>query len=298
MAFLEKMVHPVRSPHAGGLFHPKIWLLEFSAGAETSFRFLCTSRNLTSDRSWDVVVRLDGACGSRSMAANKPLRDLALGLPTWAVPPMPAERLDRIRGLADSDRYAVWERPDDVGEIIFHALGVTRRRSSLDFTGTRHLVISPFATDDGLRHVAPSGSKSVQVVSRAEDLDRLDPQALSRLTATYVIDDAAALERADDTATTGKDLLAGLHAKTYVIERGYAAHLVLGSANATRAAFVCMGLADRSATPSRVARIRDDGPAPPVRDIRWAAERASARRGQHAGVRCWPRTARRVQRSR
>jgi hypothetical protein len=237
MAFLEKMVHPVRSPHTGGLFHPKIWLLEFSAGAETSFRFLCASRNLTSDRSWDVVVRLDGARGSRPLATNKPLRDLALGLPSWAIQPLPAKRMDRIRGLADSVRYAVWERPDDVGEIIFHALGVTRRRSSLDFTGTRHLVISPFATDDGLRHVAPSGSKSVQVVSRAEDLDRLDPQTLSRLTATYVIDDAAALEQADDTATARKDLLAGLHAKTYVIERGYAAHLVLGSANATRAAF-------------------------------------------------------------
>jgi hypothetical protein len=237
MAFLEKMVHPVRSPHAGGLFHPKIWLLEFSHGTETSFRLLCASRNLTSDRSWDVVVRLDGERGSRPLATNKPLRDLALALPTWAIPPLPAERTARIRGLADSVRYAAWERPDDVSEIIFHALGVTRRRSPLDFTGTRHLVISPFATDDGLRHVAPSGSKSVQVVSRAEDLDRLDPQTLHRLTATYVIDDAAALNRVDDTATARKDLLAGLHAKTYVIERGHAAHLVLGSANATKAAF-------------------------------------------------------------
>jgi hypothetical protein len=237
MAFLEKMVHPVRSPHAGGLFHPKIWLLEFSDGAETSFRLLCASRNLTSDRSWDVVVRLDGARGSRPLATNKPLRDLVLALPTWAIQPLPAEPTGRILGLADSVRYAAWERPDDVGEIIFHALGATRRRSSLDFTGTRHLVISPFTTDDGLQHVAPYGSTSVQVVSRAEDLDRLDPQTLSRLTATYVIDDAAALEQADDTATARTDLLAGLHAKAYVIERGYAAHVVLGSANATRAAF-------------------------------------------------------------
>jgi hypothetical protein len=237
MAFLEKMVHPVRSPHAGGLFHPKIWLLEFSDGAETSFRLLCTSRNLTSDRSWDVVVRLDGERGSRPLATNRPLHDLALALPTWAIPPLPAERTARIRGLADSVRYAAWERPEDVDEIIFHALGATRRRSSFDFTGTRHLVISPFATDDGLQHVAPYGSKSVQVVSRAEDLDRLDPQTLRRLTATYVIDDAAALDQGDDTATARRDLLAGLHAKTYVIERGYAAHLILGSANATKAAF-------------------------------------------------------------
>ena len=237
MAFLEKMVHPVRSPHAGGLFHPKIWLLEFSDGTETSFRLLCASRNLTSDRSWDVVVRLDGERGSRPLATNKPLRDLALALPTWAIPPLPAERTARIRGLADAVRYAAWERPDDVREIIFHAPGATRRRSSLDFTGTRHLVISPFITDDGLRHVAPFESKSVQVISRAEDLDRLAPQTLGRLTGTYVIDDAAALEQANDTATARRDLLAGLHAKTYVIERGHAARLILGSANATKAAF-------------------------------------------------------------
>jgi hypothetical protein len=236
-AFLEKMVHPVRSPHPGGLFHPKIWLLEFSDGAETSFRLLCASRNLTSDRSWDVVVRLDGERGSRPLATNKPLHDLALALPNWAIPPLPAERTARIWGLADAVRYAAWERPDDVNEIIFHALGTTRRRSSLDFTGTRHLVISPFATDDGLQYVAPPGSTSVQVISRGEDLDRLDPQTLRRLTATYVIDDAAALEQADDTAIADTDPLAGLHAKTYVIEQGYAARLILGSANATKAAF-------------------------------------------------------------
>ena len=80
MAFLEKMVHPVRSPHAGGLFHPKVWLLEFSDGTETSFRLLCASRNLTSDCSWDVVVRLDGVRGSRPLGTNKPLRDFALNL--------------------------------------------------------------------------------------------------------------------------------------------------------------------------------------------------------------------------
>jgi hypothetical protein len=237
MAFLEQMVHPVRSPHAGGLFHPKVWLLEFSDGAETSFRFLCTSRNLTSDCSWDVVVRLDGVRGSRPLGTNKPLRDFVFSLPGWAIPSMPAERTARIRGLADSIRYAAWEPPDDVLEIVFHALGVNRRRSSFDFTGTRHLVISPFVTDDGLQHVAPSGSKSVQVVSRIEDLDRLDPETLSRLDSTYFIDDVAALEQADDGATVSKELLAGLHAKTYIIERGHRAHLLLGSANATRAAF-------------------------------------------------------------
>jgi hypothetical protein len=237
MSFLEKMVHPVRSPHAGGLFHPKIWLLEFSDGEETSFRFLCASRNLTGDRSWDVVVRLDGTRGSRPLSSNNPLRDLLRNLPSWCIQPLPDARTGRIHDLAESIRYAQWERPDDVRDVIFHALGVGRRRSTLNFAGTRHLVISPFATDDGLLRVAPAGSRSVQLVSRVEDLERLDPATLSRLRASYVIDDFAALEQTEDTSDSDRDYLVGLHAKTYVIERGHAAHLFLGSANATNAAF-------------------------------------------------------------
>ena len=229
---LEKMVHPVRSPHPGGLFHPKIWLLEFSDGVETSLRFLCASRNLTGDRSWDVVVRLDGTRGPRPQASNRPLRDLLLALPGWAVHPLAADRIARIEGLADTVRYAEWEEPTDVSEIVFHALGVSGRRSSLDFTGTRHLLISPFATDEGIARIIRDGSQSVQVVSRVEDLDRLRPQTLRTLAGTFVVDDTVALDH-----QAGPDLLVGLHAKTYVIELGHSARVLLGSANATKAAF-------------------------------------------------------------
>lgn len=143
VASLESMVHPVTSPHAGGLFHPKIWLLEFRSETETTFRFLCASRNLTADRSWDVVVRLDGTRGRRPLASNNPLRALTSSLPQWAITDLAPERVARIRDLADSVRYAVWERPEHVREVTFHALGATRRRSTLNFAGTRHLVISP-----------------------------------------------------------------------------------------------------------------------------------------------------------
>lgn len=236
VACLETMIHPVCSPHPGGLFHPKIWLLEFSDGTDTTFRFLCASRNLTADRSWDVVVRLDGVRGPRPQASNNPLRDLTSRLPGWAVTTLIPERTARIQDLAESVCHAVWELPENVRELSFHALGATRRRSTLDFAGTRHLVISPFATDDGLERVGLSASSSMQVVSRLEDLDRLDPATLCRLHGTWVVDDSAGMDQTDE-ASTSKDLLVGLHAKTYVIERGHSARMLLGSANATQAAF-------------------------------------------------------------
>ena len=236
VACLESMVHPVCSPHAGGLFHPKIWLLEFRGGTETTFRFLCASRNLTADRSWDVVVRLDGTRGHRPLASNNPLRELTSRLPQWAITDLAPDRSARIRDLADSVRYAVWERPEDVREVTFHALGTTRRRSTIDFAGTRHLVISPFATDEGLGRLGLVGSTSMQLISRLEDLDRLDPATLGQLDGTWVIDDCAAIEQTNE-ASASRDLLVGLHAKTYVIEHGHGVRLLVGSANATHAAF-------------------------------------------------------------
>jgi len=243
MAYLEPMVHAVKSPHSGGLFHPKIWLLEFADEVEHTFRLLVTSRNLTADQSWDVVVRLDGVAGSRPSASNRPLVDLVTSLPAWAIHPLPTDRLDRIHALAEAVRRVEWDPPEDVWELEFHALGVKGRRSSVDFAGTRHLVISPFITDEGLRGVAPSGSSSLQVVSRVDDLEKLAPETLAGVTAAFILDDAAALggDEEDDgpeaESMTVRGVLAGLHAKTYVIEYDRAARVLVGSANATGAAF-------------------------------------------------------------
>ena len=92
VAFLEPMVHPV-APRRG-LFHPKVWFLEYRAGETSAFRFLCSSRNLTADRSWDVIVRLDGHPAPpgklrESAAINRPLVDLLRSLADRAVHPIP-----------------------------------------------------------------------------------------------------------------------------------------------------------------------------------------------------------------
>lgn len=79
VALLERSVHQVAQRR--GLFHPKVWFLRFeSDDGETRFRFICSSRNLTQDRSWDVVVQLDGAPGDvsdeRVREQNLPMADL------------------------------------------------------------------------------------------------------------------------------------------------------------------------------------------------------------------------------
>jgi hypothetical protein len=236
LAFLEPMVHEVHRPRPGHLFHPKVWLLRYCNPDDVDrYRLLCLTRNLTNDHSWDVALRLDGVLGSRPKATNRPLAELVRALPGLTTTPVPQERRDRVFSLAADARRLVWEHPNDVNEISFHAYGIRGAPPSADFSGYRHLVIAPFLTDDGLAMVTRD-SPDVSVVSRAEDLDRLRPETVSAIT-PYVVSSIAGLdEEGAGGSSADQQILAGLHAKLYVAERGRRAHVFLGSANATRAA--------------------------------------------------------------
>ena len=60
-AYLEGALVPVTAP-GGGVFHPKVWVLRFEAdGSAPTYRMLCASRNLTHDRAWDTILRIDAA---------------------------------------------------------------------------------------------------------------------------------------------------------------------------------------------------------------------------------------------
>lgn len=229
VAFLEPMTHPVVAPRRGSLFHPKVWVLEFGRGEEREYRMLCSSRNLTSDRSWDVMVRLDSRSTTDPSEVSAPLSDLLDALPAMAVVHLPEERADRIHQLASRVRRVDWEAPADIREVAFHALGVGHP-SSLDFSGKRHLVISPFLSDDGLALVTERSRERIQVVSRAESLESLSPETLKGIDG-FILDDAAR-----DTSEAENDPLVGLHAKVVGLDRLSGSRLFIGSANATGAA--------------------------------------------------------------
>jgi hypothetical protein len=243
VAFLEPMIHSV-APRRG-LFHPKVWFLEYRAGERTRYRFLCASRNLTADHSWDVVVRLDGEPAQddkkrHAAAINQPLVGLLRRLPSLGVHPLDPERLTRIEELAERWRTVAWECPDPMRSVAFHVFGATDA-SAPDLHGKRALIVSPFLSDEGLRMLRAGVRTETHVLSRADSLDRLRPESLDARMSTYVLDEAAAYSP-DDDATDGRsafvppaERLAGLHAKAVVVDRLDGAHVFLGSANATDA---------------------------------------------------------------
>lgn len=242
VAFAEPMIHDVRRPRPGRLFHPKVWFLRFLADDEApAVRLLCLTRNLTKDTSWDVALRLDGVEERAPKAANRPVSDLIRALPTMAVHELPAHRKRRIEGLAESARRARWEAPEGFkSDVNFWAFGLGGSQPTPQFDGYRHLVVAPFLNAKGLATVAPNARSSVTVVSTTEDLDALGSDRPAHVEDIRVVSASADLADPDDQELVARDdrsRLSGLHAKLYVVERNRSAHVFIGSANATDAAF-------------------------------------------------------------
>lgn len=231
MAFLEPVVHPVTAPRAGHLFHPKVWLLKYAGiDGEVSFRFVCSSRNLTHDRSWDMVVSLDGVPGRTLDAANEPLRRFVQALPDMCTHALPAERRQAVLDLADEARRVVWDRPDGTKDLAFHAFGIPGPAARPDFSGYRRLVVSPFVEAGGLDVVAPTSRDTTVLVSRPQQMDQLEP-----LPEGLELRALSVMAQLEEERVAGE--LSGLHAKMVLVERSRRAHVFLGSANATGAAF-------------------------------------------------------------
>lgn len=240
---LESTVVEVNSPNAGGVFHPKTWLLRFvSEGQPVLYRFLCLSRNLTFDRSWDTILTLDGYVGNRRFARNRPLADFLKALPSLAK--RPSEELAAgISNLADELMRVNFEPPDGFNDFSFRPIGIPGyRRFSIPSPYNRLLVVSPFLKSGVLERLLAECSGRVLLISRQESLDELPEKLKERFSAVYILDDAADIKTIAGDVDAAKDSdsdppLSGLHAKLFVAETGLEARVWTGSANATNSAF-------------------------------------------------------------
>ena len=240
LALLEDVVHDVRRPRPGHIFHPKVWVLRFlDQAGRPSYRLLVLSRNLTADRSWDTILWLDGHPGEYPREGNAPLAHFVESLPGLAVTPLPAGRRAALASLAGELRLVGWDLPQGGREARFHSIGLQGSRPfevEEHFSGERALVVSPFVREGALRRLFGVGSdERSALVSRGEELHAISPEVLEGLD-VYELDPAAGLAGDDEEAEeTDQSYLTRLHAKLFVVERGRRAHLFVGSANATDA---------------------------------------------------------------
>ncbi len=245
MVYLEEAVYAVVPPSPKAIFHPKVWYLRYR-DRETdavSLRFLCLSRNLTPDRSWDTLLRLDGVPSTE--VRHPELAEFADALVDLANPvrTVPDARAATVRSLGADFARATWTLPDGFSSVRFWPLGYdTEDRHPFGGRIDRMLVISPFLTGGAIAALTRKRRGSI-LVSRPEEIDRVGRKALAHLAERLVLASDANAAPADvDTADSplqGQapgDRLIGLHAKVYVADAGWQGRLWTGSANATDAA--------------------------------------------------------------
>lgn len=257
--WLEPSVVEVSSPRDNGVFHPKLWLLRFAADSGAArYRFLCLTRNLTFDRSWDTVLCLEGDLKNRTNAysRNRPLADFVSALAKDELKPknsgvLNKERIDRI---ADEVLKVDFEVPDGFSEFKFWPIGINKhqypvenlfkRQAGLsktpfgDFNQSAHLpgreflVVSPFVTNGFVQALIDDDVNS-HLVSRVDTLSSLDQGTLQALATPEMERIWQVADHEADTALP----LSGLHAKLFLADDGWNVYFWTGSANATDAAF-------------------------------------------------------------
>ncbi|MCK5130531.1 MAG: phospholipase D family protein [Candidatus Sabulitectum sp.] len=238
-SMLEEVVIEV-DPPLGGSFHPKVWLLRFvdpSGDLPDVFRLMVSSRNITSDNSWDAAVVLDGKPGSASSgsvvssssfsaAASAPLtvflRSLC-GMAHVGVSSATASVVDSLASMVDS---VEWELPPGCFALFFHLLGPGHGGWMPPWSSSL-VVVSPFLSEWAVKSLAATSAAPLAVVSRTSAFTSV---ACDRFGSQLVLHEAAETDEGDDDLCAGE---IGLHAKVYVYREWYNTHVVIGSANAT-----------------------------------------------------------------
>jgi hypothetical protein len=238
-AFLERAVIPVTAPR-GGVVHPKVWVLRYQPTShddtEARLRVLIASRNLTFDVSWDTVLRLDETTESSGVLLE-PIGELFDTLLS-GVGDISDDHVARVQGLSTALQTARFALPTGVDDLNVHLFGLGPSTPPFPTNAQRATIISPFVSSDFFTSVWPRHVD--EVVSRHESLDRLAEAAFDNIGAAFTFDDTSNAEPLEDDSLSPLDPgrpLRGLHAKVFAFEDQHQAHVFVGSANATAAAF-------------------------------------------------------------
>lgn len=242
---LERMIVEVTAP-SGGVFHPKLWLIRFvdHVTGAARYRLVVLSRNMTTDNSWDLALRLDGDLLQSSHPGNEPLANLVRSLPTYATGSVDEARRNQATRLADELLHIDWELPAGFERLSFY-LPATEHFSWVPPNANKLAVISPFCSDEPLQELANRTRSAVALVSTPEALASLKAETLALFDSCLYLDEAAETDDGEDESVDDgvqpnyTQSTTALHAKAYLFETKHwvdHTHVVMGSANATNSA--------------------------------------------------------------
>ena len=218
-----------------GAFHPKIWLMRFKCNADPKmekFRLLVLSRNMSFDKSLDLIYAMDGEWDENEdcEAKNKPLCDLLEFLTDKTGLDEPRE--NEIGKLNETLKHVVFKTNDaEVFDDFEFMLSTPDNKLFADsdlFKGPFKdlLIMSPFLKEITVSNLFKNAEK-VSIITREDQLKEL----IKPLNDNAGKDISVFILNYENSSEDFKDY--NLHAKLYVTKNKKEQNLYIGSANAT-----------------------------------------------------------------
>jgi hypothetical protein len=237
IAFWEKGIHQVQMPQYDQSFHPKIWIIRYlpdEKKAPAFYRFLCTSRNLTASRDWDLAVSAEGYVESENNGENSGITEMLSWLDKQKGKVIPVDFFKELPKVK-------FDVPSPFTAIDFHPIGISPKRENPmikeQIKQDERLVVSPFLKEDTLNRLLGK-SHQLYLFSTNYELSQISSSFLQRIAPVFqfspFIEDAEKLESMSesDEIPMGQNL----HAKLFIDRKGRNITWYLGSANATKPA--------------------------------------------------------------
>lgn len=244
MSMMEKMVVEVALTKPRGeklypSFHPKTWMILYeNSSGELWGRFIVMSRNLTTDRSWDVSVLLEGPVTDKIQKRNLPLQDF-LTFINAQVKDQEDSAKHILRDIKKWFPYVKFELEEpftDFEIIPIHRGGAKMTEDELWLTKPDELLmISPFLDKQTISHWSSWSSTTKKLVTRVSELEKIrdchgntDVYTIR----TELVEGENNLPEIID--SNDKDICSeDIHAKLYLWHKGRDKWLYMGSMNAS-----------------------------------------------------------------
>jgi hypothetical protein len=247
LAFWEKSVEQIQMESHLNSFHPKIWLVRYlptKKGLPVKYKFICSSRNLTLTRDWDMAVHMEGEVQKSKKSANKPLFEFMQMLNERAKKKIKQDILDEIMHIN-------FELKDDQVAYAFHPIGFNNKKHPLLIPSNQQeslLLISPFldkTTIDAHR----KRSKEFYLFSNGHELDKIEKSSLDEIDEVLMFHPLleqpfyAEPAEASNDKVTDQNIIGtiepdseynpsmNLHAKLYITQNKKQSNWYIGSAN-------------------------------------------------------------------
>ena len=248
LVLFENMLCPVKMSKKGEYipsFHPKMWLIQYKNiknKNEFLYRFVVLSKNLTFDRSWDIVFSMEGKSDKVEYERNKSLINFISNIHDESNNSIKSgeialllKKIKNVNFNIDNNFNFIPLMPNKSGSAKLEEYILKE-----DFYNNI-LVISPFISDEIIKYFNEK-SDSCSLITRKESLNKIDFGKYSSfkdnvyIMKDYVVNGASEISDGEtiyDDTYSKQDI----HAKLYLLKKGRKSYLYFGSANATVSAF-------------------------------------------------------------